>query len=1307
MATIVLSAVGMAAGASIGGSVLGLSSAIIGRAVGATLGRVLDQSLMGAGSDVVETGKVDRFRLTGASEGAPVAQVYGQMRVAGQVIWATRFKESVSTSGGGGKGAPKKPKTTSYSYSISLAIALCEGEITRVGRIWADGVEIARDDLNLRVYKGERDQMPDPQIEAVEGSGNAPAYRGLAYVVLEDVELGQFGNRIPQFSFEVLRPSQPDQLTELARGVQAVALIPGTGEYALATTPVHFEEGPGISRSANISTPSGKTDFATSVEALNEELPNCGSVSLVVSWFGDDLRCGNCSIQPKVEQKLFDGTPVPWSVGGLSRSAAAEVPQLDGRPVYGGTPADQSVFEALVHLGAAGKDVVYYPFILMDQLAGNGLPDPWSDATDQPTLPWRGRITLSKAPGQAGSPDGTTAAEAEVAAFFGNAAASDFTINGNSVSYGGPAEWSYRRFILHQAHLCKAAGGVTAFCIGSELRGMTRVRGTANSFPAVAALRQLAADVRQVLGAATKIGYAADWSEYFGYHPQDGSGDVFFNLDPLWADSNIDFVGIDNYMPLSDWREGTDHADAHWGSIYDLAYLKSNILGGEGYDWFYHSPEAAAAQIRTPITDDAHAEPWVFRYKDVKSWWSKAHHERLAGVRQASPTAWVPGSKPIWFTEMGCPAVDKGTNQPNKFIDPKSSESGLPYYSDGTRDELIQMQYLRAMFAFWADSDNNPTDPDSGVRMVDMGRAHVWAWDARPFPFFPNDQARWSDGEAYARGHWLTGRTGARSLASVVEEICTRSGVTAYDTRQLHGYVRGYMLRDTQGARAALQPLLLAYGFDVVERNGQLVFRNRSGLNGSAVELPSLAVLPDQDGLLERTRAPEAETAGKVRLNYVEAAGDYEARVAEAVFPDEAARSIAQTELPLALTVAEGRKIVERWLAESRVSRDGARFALPLSRLALGAGDIVRIPGDAAGEADELYRIDHLEQSGAQLIEAVRIEPGVYQPSDDVAEVAPVRPFTPAVPVYPLFLDLPLLGGSEIAHAPHVAVTATPWPGTVALYSAVSDSGYTLNRLIGAAATIGVTQSPLAAAKPGLRDRGAPLRVKIFGGTLSSVPWDAVLNGANLAAIGDGTAANWEVFQFADAELVGEDTYDLSNRLRGQAGTDYAAPSDWPAGSRIVLLNGVPEQIELQLSARGLARHYRIGPAARNYDDPSYIHKVEAFDGIGLRPYSPCHLRAERDASGDLQLSWIRRTRVDGDSWASVEVPLGEDSEAYLLRVISGSAILREVTVASPNWTYLQSMQTADGATVPYSIDVAQISQSFGPGPFRRITIND
>jgi len=144
--------------------------------------------------------------LTGASEATDIPSIFGRMRVAGQVIWATHFKESSSISGGG-KGSSPEPETTTFSYSVSMAVALCEGEISRVGRVWADGVELSQLGLDMRVYPGSEDQQPDPKIAAVEGAEATPAYRGTAYVVFEDLPLGQFGNRVPQFTFEIMRPA--------------------------------------------------------------------------------------------------------------------------------------------------------------------------------------------------------------------------------------------------------------------------------------------------------------------------------------------------------------------------------------------------------------------------------------------------------------------------------------------------------------------------------------------------------------------------------------------------------------------------------------------------------------------------------------------------------------------------------------------------------------------------------------------------------------------------------------------------------------------------------------------------------------------------------------------------------------------------------------------------------------------------------------------------------------------------------------------------------------------------------------------
>jgi hypothetical protein len=1299
MATILLSAAGAALGAGVGGTVLGLSGAVIGRAVGATLGRLIDQRLLGAGSAPVEVGRVERFRLTGAGEGAAVARVWGRVRLGGQVIWASRFEETVTRSSGG-KGQSRR--TDSFSYSVSVAVALCEGPVLGVGRIWADGQEVAPADLNLRVYTGDDSQLPDPAIEAVEGPGQVPAYRGIAYVVFEDLALGRFGNRVPQFSFEVIRAAAGGEALDggtLQTAVRAVALMPGTGEYALATTPVHYSAEEGAATSANVNAPSGLSDLGTALGQLGRELPACAAVSLIVSWFGDDLRCGDCRLRPKVEQTALDGTGQPWRAGGIGRGAAAAVGTLDGRPVYGGTPSDRSVIEAIVALREAGQAVMFYPFILMEQAEGNGRPDPWSGAGDQPPYPWRGRITLSAAPGRPGSPDRGAGADAEVAAFLGSAAPGDFAVVGDEIVYSGPeGDWGYRRFILHYAHLCAQAGGVDAFCVGSELRGLTQIRGAGDGFPFVAALRQLAVECRAILGPGCRISYAADWSEYFGYLSPEG--DRLFHLDPFWADPAVDFVGIDNYMPLSDWRDGDDHADAAAGSVYNLDYLRGNVAGGEGYDWYYAAPEHVAAQIRTPITDGAHEEPWIWRYKDLRGWWENAHHDRIGGVRAAVASPWVPQSKPLWFTEFGCAAVDRGTNQPNLFLDPKSSESALPRASDGRRDDTMQMQALRALASYWDRAEANPVSPLYGGRMLDTARVFVWAWDARPFPQFPRASGVWADGANWARGHWISGRAANQPLAAVVAEICAAAGVAAVDVSALYGVVRGYGVQEVGTARAALQPLMLTHGFEAVERDGVLRFRHRDGRVGRVLASDELAEHPDIAGAVETVRAAEAEIAGRVRLTFVAAEGDFETATEEASFPDEAMAGVAASEYPLVLTPAEGRAVAERWLAEARIARDGARFALPPSRGGLGAGDVVDL--GAAGR----FRIDRIEESGLALAEAVRVEPQVYLPSDAAEERAVVPPHVPALPVRPVFLDLPLMTGAEDEVAPHLAVAARPWPGAVAVWDAAEDAGYRLNRLVEAPAVVGVTETALPAHRAGLWDRGPPLRVRLLRGAFASAAPGAVLAGANVAAIGDGGADRWELFQFADAEPVAPWLWDLSLRLRGQAGSDGVMPAEWPAGSTVVLLDAAVAQIALPPSLRGLARHYRIGAAARGFDDPSAVHRVLSFAGNGLRPYPPGHLRVRRVA-GDDHVAWVRRTRIDGDAWGPGDVPLGEAAERYAVTVRAGEAAVRTAEVSAPAWTYPAAMRAADGIAGAWRIEVAQVSDRFGPGPAARIDLED
>lgn len=1309
MATLALAAVGAAAGNALlpaSMSFLGvtLSGAAIGGQIGALAGRYIDQSLLGASGSgrTFEGPRLSDLHVTSSTEGAPVPRVYGRARLGGQVVWATNYEEETvkGSAGGGGKGlgGGGGASTVEYRYYANFAVAICEGEISGIARIWADGNEMDLSAVTWRLYPGSETQFPDSLIEARDGAGNAPAYRGTAYVVFERLPLAVYGNRIPQLSFEVTRP-----VDDFAHQVRGVVLIPGSGEFVYATTPVAQRFFDADNATENAHTNQGPADLPVALDQLQTTLPGVTSVSLIVSWFGDDLRAGECRLRPGVEQSDKVTTPLQWSVAGLDRASAYLVSRREGRPAYGGTPSDETVVAAIAELRARGLSVTLTPFILMDVAPGNGLADPYGGGA-QAAYPWRGRITVSPAAGQPASPDKSAAAAAQVSAFVGTATAADFHLSGTSVVYTGPAEWSFRRMVLHHAFLAKAAGGVDAFVIGSELRGLTTVRDGASSYPFVSALAALAGEVKSVLGAATKVLYAADWSEYFGHHPADGSGDLFFHLDPLWASPSIDAIGIDAYWPLADWREGVSHLDAQSGaaSVYDLAYLRSNIAGGEGYDWYYASAADRDAQLRTPITDGA-GKPWVWRYKDLRSWWLEPHFDRPGGVESAAPTAWVPQSKPFWLMEIGCPAVDNGANQPNVFVDPKSSESALPYYSRGVRDDLMQRQYLRALIGALdpVSPDHvpalNPVSAVTGGRMIEADRVHVYCWDARPYPAFPLDTATWGDGGNWRLGHWLNARLAGAPLPDLVSRILADFGFTTADASALVGTIPGFVVDRVMSAREAIQPLELACFFDSIETGGSIAFRHRgASLAVATLAAADLVEADSGSALLTLTRGQETELPASAKVTYIANTGDYRQAVAESRRLTGASGRVAEARIALVLDADQAGAIADTWLYEAWAARERASFALPPSLLAVEPGDLIELAGDSGST---LVRVTDVADHGARDIDALGIDPTVY-----VAGTGRDRPGSTTTPdplVAPVaeLVDLPIIETGAAPQAGYFAAALSPWPGSIALYGSPETSGYTLRALASAPATIGTTLVDLPAGPAGRIDRGTRLRLTVSG-PLYSVSSMQLFAGQNAAAVRNADG-EWEVLQFETATLVAPSTYELSGLLRGQLGTEGAMATTTPAGARFVLLDTALTRVDLSLSEVGLPLRWRYGPAGRDIASPSYVDQAHAFAGHGLRPYSPVHVRAAR-SGGDLGLTWIRRTRLGGDSWELPDVPLSEEAERYEVDILSGSTVKRTLAVSAPAATYTAVDQIADFGAVQstVSLRIAQLSATFGRGSY-------
>lgn len=1281
MATIIL----QAAGATLGG-LLGATGAAIGTAAGAIGGYLIDRALIDS-TRRLEGPRLGSAQVLTAEDGAPMPRLYGTARLGATLIWATRFEEAKETSRQGSKGGPK---VTSYSYFANAAFGLCEGPVAAIRRVWADGRELDLDEVTLRLHRGTEDQLPDPLIEAKQGIGNAPAYRGTAYVVFERLPLDAFGNRLPQLQFEVIRP-----MGGLGDKVSAMVLIPGSTEFGYAPQAVRHKRRKGEDTIVNRHVLHAATDLAASLDELQALCPNLTHVALVVAWFGDDLRAGACRIRPAVTDRDAPAVAARWRVGDVTGDAAPVVSQSGGRAAYGGSPSDDSIVAAIGELKARGLSVTLYPFVMMDVPAGNGLPDPHG-AAEQAAYPWRGRITCHPAAGRPGSVDGTATARAQVDAFFGAATPGHFSLAGGHVHFsGGGADWGYRRFVLHQAKLAAQAGGVDAFLIGSELRGLTTVRGAADSFPAVEALCDLAADVRAMLGAATKLTYGADWSEYFGHHPQDGSGSVFFHLDPLWAHGAIDAVGIDAYMPLADWRDGDHDGSNPDGAAgpSDPAALRAALSGGEGYDWFYADDADRRARIRTPISDGAHGKPWVFRFKDLWNWWANPHFDRPGGVEAAGPTAWMPGSKPIWLTELGCPAIDKGPNQPNVFSDPKSSESGLPHFSHGGRDDLAQRRFIEAHLSFWDPAAPgfapaaNPLSPVYGGRMVDPQRIYLWAWDARPFPAFPLASDVWGDGGNWLTGHWLNGRLGNPSSGDLVAAILADHGLDAGDTDGAGGWASGYVISEPASPRAAIEPIADLFGLSLRFEDGRVAARRRGAASGPALALEAL-VQPDEGATVTAVRAPDHALPGEVIVAFRDPLSDHEAGSARrrrdgAADPGQERLGFAGCLEP---PVAEA--LAADWLKRRWREREEIAFSLPAGERRVRPGALVRLP--AAFGADDLV-VTEIDEGLVRQVKAVRVDrlaPARIAPTlgEATHETAPAL----AAPALHL-IDLPLTSGiDEPWRELRIAAWARPWRSQIVQVSP-EDSGFEQRTTLPDAARLGELTGPLGPGVAGRLDRGATIGVSLPGGALQSISALQQLNGGNAAAILSQSGA-WEVVQFTTAEEVAPEEWRLRGLLRGQLGTEDAMLSGAAEGAPFVLLDGAVLAAGLKPAEAGLSLNWRVGPAGADLESAVFV--VETAVG-GLRaalPLSPVHLRAAWTDGGDLALTWIRRSRIGADGWDADEIPLGEEAEAYLVEVLTpGGALKRSAETTAPAWTWDAAAIAADfGSGGPAVLSVRQ-----------------
>jgi hypothetical protein len=451
-------------------------------------------------------------------------------------------------------------------------------------------------------------------------------------------------------------------------------------------------------------------------------------------------------------------------------------------------------------------------------------------------------------------------------------------------------------------------------------------------------------------------------------------------------------------------------------------------------------------------------------------------------------------------------------------------------------------------------------------------------------------------------------------------------------------------------------------------------------------------------------RGQEMELPREIALRYIDPARDFQAGVQRARRAATLSHVAQTRDLPLVLDASAAKRAAEIELALAWLRREALSFALPLRWLRLAPGDVITL--NLTNIAPVSVILDEVQMGGGRV--RCRATPyaaavlGSAAAGDGGAVPAQVIPELAAT-IY-FLLNLPPVSAADGAQPTfYVALSSATdgWRGAVLFRSVDAGASYEEIAASAAPATVGETVNALADGPCNYWDEANALTVTLLstGMTLESRPELAILNGANAALVGD------EIIQFRNAFLNMDGDWVLSGLLRGRRGTERHMTGH-SAGERFILLEASAVlPIETTLGAMGREDLYKgvsVGALIEDATATAFTYTAEH-----LKPFAPAHASGARDGSGNLTLSWIRRTRIGGDWLDGADAPLGEEAEAYEVDIMNGSNVMRTLTSGAATATYTAADQTADfGAPQSFvTVRIYQLSATVGRGAALQATL--
>ncbi len=723
----------------------------------------------------------------------------------------------------------------------------------------------------------------------------------------------------------------------------------------------------------------------------------------------------------------------------------------------------------------------------------------------------------------------------------------------------------YNKFILHYANLVR--DHVDAFVIGSELIGLTKVRDGQN-FPGVDELTKLVELVKQVVGEVKTI-YAADWSEY---HHTTGS---WYNLDPLWASVYLDYIGIDAYFPVT--RSSSSNI------------LPNEIIegwqSGEGYDFYYDHNS-----VKQPLQA-------AYAWKNIRYWWENFHYNP-----DGNQTSWQPKMKKIWFTEFGFPSIDKSTNQPNIFFDPKCTDGGVPIYSTGEANLSIQRRAIKMFIEFWQTQEY-------------IEQLFLWTWDARPYPAWPHMNI-WRDGNLWEKGHWVNNKFGAANLASILLELSKRAGIDIknIDVSTLDESVEGLIFKNQQTIIDAINTLRIAFFFDITTINTeQIKFIKRGQTKSYKIDKKLLIKLND-NSFFEKKEIPHDQILSKLEIYFIDHVNVFNYGYCQVNSENLSNHNNICIQLPICMSSGHAETIGNLILKNALIEDQMIKFKLPLNGFEYEPTDHISLT-----YRDYNYQIRIISIEIKELILEII---GIFDDAESYAQLITNSSYH-IDSNYSLPLDnklclveLPFNLARE--SNPHYFIAYLRSDHDLPLYGSLFPNNPQPHKItnLSSGACIGKVISFTNA-----KEANIFLIDEISTFTLSSVNFaSAVSTGWNLILIGK------EIIHFSSWKTLSDNRYQISSLIRGKFCTDEYM-HDHNDNDEFILLSVKPNLITLSDTVIGKTIYFK----ARNLDEININ-----FTGKLIKPASPYIISCEIQ-NESLTLVWQTRL-TEEDDWINPEI---------------------------------------------------------------------